>query len=119
MRNPVRKALYCLLALLAAAALTRLGIGREQSIGEDWTAILPIFIGLGIAPFALVFLIQALFAVRGQAKLLRGEGVIARWQVFPGEWRQSVGSTAAVRPIASRSATICGSASATRWTRSM
>lgn len=88
MRNPARKALYCFLALLLAAAAIRLGIGREQRIGEDWTAIVPILIGLGIAPFALVFLIQALFAVRGQSRLLRGEGVIARWQVYPGEWEQ-------------------------------
>ncbi|HYI39439.1 MAG TPA: hypothetical protein VE053_03885 [Allosphingosinicella sp.] len=88
MRNPARKALYCLLALVAAAAMIRLGFGREQSIGEHWTAIVPICIGLGIAPFAFVFLIQALFAIRGRAKLLRGEGVIARWQVFPGEWEQ-------------------------------
>jgi hypothetical protein len=86
MRNPSRKALYAFLALLAAAALIRFGVAREQRIGEDWTAIVPIVLGLGIAPFALVTLIQAMFAVRGRARLLRGERVIARWHVSQGEW---------------------------------
>lgn len=88
MRNPARKALYCLFALVAGAALIRFGFGREQRIGDHWSSIVPIFLGFGIAPFAFVTLIQALFAARGQARLLRGEGVIARWQVLPGEWEQ-------------------------------
>lgn len=88
MRNPSRKALYCLLALIAGAVLIRFGFGREQRIGEHWSSIVPIFLGFGIVPFAFVTLIQALFAARGRARLLRGEGVIARWQVFPAEWEQ-------------------------------
>lgn len=88
MRNPSRKVLYCLLALIVGAGLIRFGFGREQRIGEHWSSIVPIFLGFGIVPFALVTFIQALFAARGQARLLRGEGVIARWQVFPTEWEQ-------------------------------
>lgn len=88
MRDPPRKALYCLLALLAGAGLVAFGAAREARIGEDWTAIAPIVVGLGILPFALVTFIQALFAWRGRTLLLRGEDVIARWQVFPGEWEQ-------------------------------
>jgi hypothetical protein len=88
MRNPARKILYCLLALVVSAGLILFGIERHEAIGEHWTSIVPLFVGFTIAPFALVILIQALFAARGRARLLRGDGVIARWQVYPGEWRQ-------------------------------
>lgn len=88
MRNPAGKALYCLLALAASAGLIWLGLGRESRIGEHWTSIVPLFIGFAILPFALIISIQALFAARGRARLVRGEGVIARWQVHPGEWAQ-------------------------------
>ncbi|MEA3052467.1 MAG: hypothetical protein QOG72_1370 [Sphingomonadales bacterium] len=88
MRNPARKALYHLLALVAGSALIWFGILREQRIGEDWSSIGPAFLGLSVAPFALVFLIQALFATRGQARLRAGHREIARWHVYPGEWEQ-------------------------------
>lgn len=86
MRNPGRKALYCALALLIGAAAIGFGIDREQRIGEDWTAIAPMVAGLAIVPFALVILVQALFAARGQDLLLAGRGVIACWHVDPAEW---------------------------------
>jgi hypothetical protein len=85
-RNPARKALYCLIAFLAGAALVWFGALREQRIGEDWTSTGPVFAGLAVAPLALVFLIQALFAIRGLARLKAGHGEIARWHVYPGEW---------------------------------
>lgn len=88
MRNPARKALYCLLALLAGIALIRFGALREGRIGEHWTAIVPLALGFTLAPFGFVFLIQALFAVRGKARLLAGHRVIARWHVCPAEWEQ-------------------------------
>ena len=88
MRHPARKALYCLLALLAGAGLIWLGAIREQRIGEHWTAVAPLALGFTLAPFGFVFLIQALLAMRGQALLLAGRGVIARWQVYPAEWAQ-------------------------------
>lgn len=88
MRNPARKALYCFLLVVASAGLIWFGAGREQRIGEHWTAIVPMVVGLAILPFPLVTLIQALFAVRGEARLLRGDGVIARWQIAPTEWEQ-------------------------------
>lgn len=87
MRNPARKALYCFLALVAGAALIWFGAGREQ-IGEHWSAIVPVALGFTVAPFALVFLVQALLAIRGQALLLAGKRVIARWHVYPAEWEQ-------------------------------
>jgi hypothetical protein len=88
MRNPARKALYCFLAVLAGVALIRFGAAREQRIGEHWSAIAPVALGFTLAPFGFVFLIQALFAIRGQALLLAGHRVIARWQVYPAEWEQ-------------------------------
>jgi hypothetical protein len=88
MRNAARKALYCLLAVLAGTGLIGLGAAREARIGEDWSAIVPVFAGLTVAPFAFLLLIQALFAVRGQARLRAGHREIARWHVHPGEWEQ-------------------------------
>lgn len=88
MRNPARKALYCLIALLAGAALIRFGAMREGRTGEHWTAIVPLVLGFILVPFGLVFLVQALFAVRGKARLLAGHRVIARWHLYPAEWEQ-------------------------------
>src|SRR5688572_24986064 len=88
MRNPARKALYCLLALLAGAALIRFGALRMERNGEDVTAVAAIALGFTLAPFGFIFLIQALFAMRGRALLLAGYRVIARWQVYPAEWER-------------------------------
>lgn len=88
MRNPARKALYFLFALLGGAGLVWFGAVREGRIGEDWTAIVPMVAGLAVAPFAFVFLVQALFAIRGKARLLAGRGVIARWHLWPAEWER-------------------------------
>ena len=88
MRNPARKAFYLLLAVLAGSALIWIGIERYERIGEGWGSTGPIIVGLMIAPIPFVFLIQALFAIRGRALLLAGHRVIARWQVWPAEWEQ-------------------------------
>lgn len=88
MRNPARKAFYLLLAVLAGSALIWIGVERHERIGEGWSSTGPIFVGLMIAPIPFVFLIQALFAIRGRALLLAGHRVIARWQVWPAEWEQ-------------------------------
>lgn len=88
MRNPDRKALYCFLALLASAGLIWFGAVRLERLREDWPGVGAVILGFAIAPFALVTLIQALFAVRGRALLLAGRGVIARWQLPPAEWQR-------------------------------
>lgn len=88
MRNPARKALYCLILVLVSAGLIWLGVERYETIGGNWGSTGPIMLGLGLLPFPLVYLVQALFAIRGQAKLLAGIGVIARWQVDPLEWKR-------------------------------
>lgn len=81
-------AFYCLLLVLISAGLIRFGIERYEIAGEGWGSTGPIMLGLALLPFPLVSLIQALFAIRGQAKLLAGIGVIARWQVYPDEWKR-------------------------------
>lgn len=86
MRNPGRKALYCLLALVAGAALIILGALRLERGIEDWASVAAIATGFTLAPFGLVYLIMALFAIRGRALLLAGHRVIARWHVHAGEW---------------------------------
>jgi hypothetical protein len=88
MRNPGRKALYCLLALAAGTALIRFGALRHEPSGGDWMAVAAIATGFTLAPFGFVYLIVALFALRGRALLLAGHRVIARWHVYPGEWEQ-------------------------------
>jgi len=88
MRNPLRKACYFLIAGLAGAALVWFGAVREERIGEDWTAIVPILLGLTVAPFAFLFMVQALFAALGKARLLAGHRALARWHVYPAEWEQ-------------------------------
>jgi hypothetical protein len=88
MRNPARKALYALFALAVSAALIRFGIGRHETVGPGWGSDGPTLLGLAALPFCLVTFIQALFAVRGRARLLAGIGVIGRWQAYPGEWEQ-------------------------------
>lgn len=88
MRNPARKVLYCLAVSIGSAVLIWSGVERLEKFGEDWPGTGSILLGFALAPFALVTLVQALFALRGQARLLRGEGVIARWQVAPAEWER-------------------------------
>jgi hypothetical protein len=88
MRDPARKALYCLLAVLAGAALIWFGALRHTRIGEDWSSIVALALGFTLAPFGLVLLIQSSFAMRGRALLLAGHRVIARWHVYPAEWEQ-------------------------------
>ncbi|HEX8223246.1 MAG TPA: hypothetical protein VF605_05470 [Allosphingosinicella sp.] len=88
MRNPARKALYCLIALVAGVALVWFGAVREGRIGEHWTALVPLALGCALVPFGFVFLIQALFAIRGLALLRSGHRMIARWHVYPPEWEQ-------------------------------
>lgn len=86
MRDPSRQALYCFLLVLVSAGLIAFGIHRYEAMPAHWTAVGPILLGLALLPFPLYLLVEALFAVRGKAKLLAGIGVIARWQVHPGEW---------------------------------
>ncbi|HEX8061963.1 MAG TPA: hypothetical protein VF535_01995 [Allosphingosinicella sp.] len=88
MRNPARKALYLLTTVLVGTAMIWFGAERYERLGERWSSSGPIFAGLTIAPLAFFFLVQALFAIRGRALLLAGHRVIARWQVYPGEWEQ-------------------------------
>jgi hypothetical protein len=86
--TPPARPLYFLLAALAGAGLVWFGAAREQRIGEHMTAIVPLLLGLAVAPLAFVFLVQALLAALGKTRLLAGRRVIARWLVYPAEWEQ-------------------------------
>lgn len=88
MRDPARKALYCFLALLLGAGLIGFGAVRLERFEEDRLGVGALMLGFAIAPFPLYMLIEALFAIRGRALLLLGEGVIARWQVHPPDWQR-------------------------------
>jgi hypothetical protein len=88
MRDPARKALYWLIALLAGIALIRFGALRQERIGEHMTALVPLALGFTLAPFGFVFLIQSLLATRGRARLLAGHRAIARWHVYPADWER-------------------------------
>ncbi|MGA9582075.1 MAG: hypothetical protein WBR13_08920 [Allosphingosinicella sp.] len=86
MRDPARKALYCFLLVAASAGLIWFGAVRQETVASHWTGVVPVLLGLALLPFPLYILVEALFAVRGRAKLLAGIGVIARWRVSPVEW---------------------------------
>lgn len=86
MRNPAGNAVYGLLLVRTSAGLIWFAAVRRESVGEHWTGVGPFILGFALLPFPLVFLVQALFATRGRARLLAGIGVIARWQVDPVEW---------------------------------
>lgn len=88
MRNPARKALYCFLILLAAAALIRFGALRLDRVEGDWPGTGALALGFALVAFPLYTLVEALLAMRGRALLLAGQGVIARWQVQPAEWER-------------------------------
>lgn len=86
MRDPARKAFYCFLLVVASAGLIWFGAHRQEAVGGHWSGVVPVLLGFALLPFPLYILVEALFAVRGRAKLLAGIGVIARWQVQPSEW---------------------------------
>lgn len=88
MRNPARKAFYCFLLVAASVGLIWWGIEPGQDLGDDWTEFAPVLLGLGLLPFPSYILVEALFAIRGRARLVAGIGVIARWQAAPAEWER-------------------------------
>lgn len=87
-RNPSRKVVIYLLVVLIAAALASYGIREENRIGEAWTSTGFTLVGMTIAPIAFIFLIRAMFHVRGRAKLLAGYDVLARWHLSADEWER-------------------------------
>lgn len=86
MRNP-RKKIWIYMAMLGVGVvLAAIGANGIERSGEDWRWIIMLFVGLGLAPISLMFLIFALLHTRGLAKLRAGEDIVARWSITPGEW---------------------------------
>jgi hypothetical protein len=85
-RNPTRKAILFGAMLAIGALLVWLGATRHAAVGEHWSSLAPIALGFSLAPFGLVFGIMALLHIRGQAKLLAGEGKLAEWHLTAEQW---------------------------------
>ena len=85
MRNPARSVLLHLSLILLGALL--LGFGRARAVlhGDPCANALMVT-GLLLLFFCPIFLIRALLLARGRARLLRGDGEIARWRVGPRDW---------------------------------
>lgn len=85
MRRPLHKALLWFALALAGAAVVVFIMRHEASLGEVFTLILGT-IGVTAIPFGVVFGIMALLSAIGEARLRRGIGVFARWQVSAVDW---------------------------------
>ncbi|HMN47362.1 MAG TPA: hypothetical protein PKE27_22495 [Povalibacter sp.] len=76
MRKPLLRTLVWLSILLAGVALTRLANSALVVLGGLCIVVAPLF------------LIRAVLATFGKARLLAGRGLITRWQVSAQEWER-------------------------------
>ena len=88
MRNPPRKAaIFASLAALGGA-LAWLGTQHHVAGSGDWVPGAMV-VGGGLLAFACsLWLLQALFHMRGMARLEAGIGVVARWHVGAHDWER-------------------------------
>lgn len=88
MRNPPRKAaIFAGLAVLGLA-LAWFGVEQHALPGGDWLPGL-LVVGGGLTAFACtLWLLKALFHMRGMAKLEAGIGLVARWHVSAADWEK-------------------------------
>lgn len=87
MRNPLRRAFWCMLAVALGAIGVALVKTNHAAIGDAWALVIAIPSFTAI-PFGLVWGVMALLAANGQARLRRGVNALARWNVPPDEWEQ-------------------------------
>lgn len=85
MRNPLRKIVLYLLCLAVGGVLIWASV-LKMFPGGKVTAILAMIAGITLVAFPSVFLVMALFAAVGEARLRAGRDVIARWHVGAAEW---------------------------------
>ncbi|WP_424461746.1 hypothetical protein [Ottowia sp.] len=84
MRNPVRTALAALLFCGLGALLVWAATGSEETGAMRALGVL----GALLLLFCSIPAIQALSSWFGMARLMRGENVVARWQVNPQDWKR-------------------------------
>jgi len=86
MRNPARSVLLHLSLVILGILLLGIGVARLDRAGDQGANALVMAAGVLLLFFCPIFLIRALLLARGRARLLRGEGEIARWRVGPADW---------------------------------
>jgi hypothetical protein len=86
MRNPPRKAAIFAALAASGAATAWLGVRLYGVLDPEWLSDIMFTVGLTTALITLVLLIQALFHIRGMAKLKAGSGRVAQWHVSAIEW---------------------------------
>lgn len=85
MRHPLRKVALYSLCLAVGGALIRAAV-LKMFPGGEVTVIVAMIVGITVVAFPSVFLVMALFAAVGEARLRAGRNVIARWHVGAAEW---------------------------------
>ena len=88
MRNPPRKAVLFAALALSGAAVAWLGVQWYGVLDQEWVSDVMFTVGFTTTLIMLVLLIQALFHVRGMAKLKAGFGRVAQWHVSAVEWEK-------------------------------
>lgn len=86
MRNPARKFAYGLAALALAAVLLWLAFGEVVGPEDSQATMIAGFAGLLLLMGGGYFAVAGAGSAAGSARLLRGEGVIARWDVPRATW---------------------------------
>lgn len=85
MRRPLRKAVLWFGLALAGAAMAGLALPLGTAEGGAAAAVAGIASAL-LIPFGVVYGVLSLLSALGEARLRRGAGVLARWQLPAREW---------------------------------
>ncbi len=88
MRNPPRKAAIFASLLALGLLLAWLGANSHVPLDSDWVPGSMVAAGGLVAFASSLWLIQALFHMRGMAQLQTGIGVVARWHVGAIDWEK-------------------------------
>lgn len=88
MRNPPRKAVIFAVLAASGAASAWFGIRVDGVAEPEWMSTAMFTVGFTTALIMVFLLIQALFHVRGMAKLKAGTGRVAQWHVSAAEWEK-------------------------------
>jgi hypothetical protein len=89
MRNPLSKALWSIGLCVLGVGVVLLAYTAHIQIGKTTSTVLAI-IGITLAMIFLFTFLWALFSAVGYARLMSGNGAIARWHVTAGDWDRFV-----------------------------